>query len=358
MDLEPFDPTDAAQLLVKSLKLNINTQNTSDALNLSEKLGGLPLTITQVVAGLIERWNMTLDEFLQHYESQTSITRIGKNNAANSHSQYKHSLFTVWALDTLTPSALALLQVMSFFSPDSIQETLLQHYTNIDSSPKYPNNEDDFMDAGTDLTKASLVKRNMSGLEKAGNELTLHRLVQDVTRAQIADEDAPALLPFCLRLLRRSWPGDMLRFDHNSATWAISEGLLPHILKLRDALQLRKPYQSSVQSSYLLERSDFEAAKPLFLDVLELCQPEPVEMAITRADVLFALSALSAQVNEQIDKNMYYAKEHFEARVKLRDGSQGAEDGMAMAYGELAHIQMIAGPARRSYTECGMRASR
>lgn len=94
---------------------------------------------------------------------------------------------------------------------------------------------------------------------------------------------------------------------------------------------------------YLFERSDFDAAKPLMYEVLDLCQHEPVELAVTRADVLFAISALSAQINENIDKNMYYAKEHFEARVRLRDGSQTAEERMAMAYGELAHVQMIAG---------------
>lgn len=66
-------------------------------------------------------------------------------------------------------------------------------------------------------------------------------------------------------------------------------------------------------------------------------------MVRIRADVLFALSALSAQINENIDKNMYYAKEHYNARLQLRDGTQLAEDRMAMAYGELAHIQMIAG---------------
>jgi len=62
-----------------------------------------------------------------------------------------------------------------------------------------------------------------------------------------------------------------------------------------------------------------------------------------RADVLFVLSALSAQINENIEINMYYAKEHYNARLQLRDGTQLAEDRMAMAYGELAHIQMIAG---------------
>lgn len=81
----------------------------------------------------------------------------------------------------------------------------------------------------------------------------------------------------------------------------------------------------------------------MFYDVLALCNSEPVELASTRADVLFALSALSAQVNEEIDKNMYFAKEHLQVRLQLRDRTQLSEDRMAMAYGELAHIQMIAG---------------
>lgn len=244
MDLEPFNPEEAAQLLLNSLKLQNTTCSTADALDLAEKLGGLPLAITQVAA-LIERLDMTLEEFLEYYESQTTITKIAKTKPADPQGHYKHSLFTVWALETLTPTARALLQVMAFFSPDAVQESLLQRYGITEISWNYPINQNEFIDARTDLIKASLIKRNKSPGTTKGR-LTLHRLVQDVARAQIPSSHVPNTLTFCLRLLLESWPGAVLRFDHNSATWAISEALLPHILKLRDAFETHKPYRSSL----------------------------------------------------------------------------------------------------------------
>jgi len=77
--------------------------------------------------------------------------------------------------------------------------------------------------------------------------------------------------------------------------------------------------------------------------VLQFSSDSSLGLKETRADVLFALSALSAQTNEDIDKNLQYAQSHFDYRVELRDGSQFGEDRMAMAHAELAHIQMLAG---------------
>lgn len=247
LDLEPFQPTEAAELLRKLLGLSESPDCVETSIKLSTRLGGLPLAITQVAA-LIERWDMTLDEFLDYFESQTSIARVAKNKpVADTHDHYKHSLFTVWALESLTASALALLQVMAFLSPDSIQESVLRIPSTGGISTSFPITEDDFIDARTDLIKVSLIKRNKAvGAKKGDSELTLHRLVQDVARAQMKDEEQNKILTFALQLLLRSWPGDVLRFDHNSETWEISGNLLPHILRIQAAFKSRKPYESSM----------------------------------------------------------------------------------------------------------------
>jgi hypothetical protein len=104
-------------------------------------------------------------------------------------------------------------------------------------------------------------------------------------------------------------------------------------------------------SRYLFERSDFEAAKPLLLHVLELSDDSCLavvsdsdrKMSEIRADVLFCLSAVSAQTGEDVHRNLGYARDHFDLRAKLQDGTEFGEARMAMAHGELAHIQMLAG---------------
>lgn len=249
LDLEPFQPSQAAELLRRLLKLSDTEENVDISIKLSIKLGGLPLAITQVAA-LIERWDMTLEEFLAHFESQTSIARVAKHKpASDTHDYYQHSLFTVWALESLIPGALALLQVMAFLSPDAIQESLLRSPSVTGRPIGFPTTEDDFIDARTDLIKVSLIKRHKSGGARRGDcELTLHRLVQDVARAQMEDGEQKTVLNFAIRLLLRSWPGEVLRFDHDSSTWEISEGLLPHILKIHTACKVQRPYEGSLQA--------------------------------------------------------------------------------------------------------------
>lgn len=247
VDLEPFKPKEASELLLKLLGLPSTSEHVDSSEKLATRLGGLPLAITQVAA-LIQRWDMTLDEFLEYFETQTSIAKVAKHkSSSDTHDHYKHSLFTVWALESLTAGALVLLQVMAYLSPDSIQEPLLQGVSKLDVPPQYPTTIDEFIDARTDLTKVSLIKRNKRvGITKGSSELTLHRLVQDVTRAHIDDSEQSCILIFVLRLLLASWPGEMLRFDHNSATWEISGALLPHILKLHDAFKLHKPFEGRI----------------------------------------------------------------------------------------------------------------
>jgi hypothetical protein len=66
-------------------------------------------------------------------------------------------------------------------------------------------------------------------------------------------------------------------------------------------------------------------------------------MSEIRADVLFCLSAVSAQTGEDTDKNLEYARDHSDLRARLQDGTEFGEARVAMAHGELAHIQMLAG---------------
>lgn len=70
------------------------------------------------------------------------------------------------------------------------------------------------------------------------------------------------------------------------------------------------------------------------------------------ADDLFSLSALSVQINESHEKTVSYAEEHLKLRLKLRDGSQFAEDRAAMAYGELGHAYTFTGRYNEAIEHC------
>jgi tetratricopeptide (TPR) repeat protein len=131
-----------------------------------------------------------------------------------------------------------------------------------------------------------------------------------------------------------------------------------HTAKVLKKIKKIKIWEKQAHSRlrrYLLERSDFEAAKPLLLHALELSSGDDehdssgghhgnhAQMTEIRADVLFSLSSLSAEVGQDIETNLGYAQHHFELREKLRDGTPFGEARMAMAYGELAYAQLLAG---------------
>ncbi|RWA08816.1 hypothetical protein EKO27_g6291 [Xylaria grammica] len=349
IDLEPFSQEEAAALLRRLTNVAETPENREASVSISERLGGLPLAITQIAA-LIDRWEMTLPEFLRYLEKQTSIETVARTKPPILQDHYKHSLFTVWALESLVPSALATLRVLSFLNPDSIQESILLRTTPSDVLPHYPTSEELFVTARLDLTKTSLVRRN-----RVGGQIIVHRLVQDVVRAQMSPDLITHTINFGVELILQAWPTSFLRFDHDTATWNQSEELLPHILKLKDFFE-RSVASMELHASkekftrlllfagwYLLERSDFYAAKPLFQTVLRVSDEPGSNLDEVRADVLFALSALSVQINEDKTKILDYAHRHLDCRKRDRDGTQFREDRLAMAYGEVAQAELLAG---------------
>ncbi|KAL2131080.1 hypothetical protein VTI74DRAFT_5576 [Chaetomium olivicolor] len=346
VDLESLEPEDAAVFL-RRLTGADSPLDSQASLDIAARLGGLPLAITQIAA-FIARWEMTLPEFLAFFDRQTSIEKVAKDKSPElqSRDHYKHSLFTVWTLEGLSPQGLAVLEILSFLNPDSIMESLINPSALLsgNGAPQppegFPATDDEYLTARLDLTRVSL----------------------DVVRSQMPSVRTVKIFEWTILLVLNAWPTGFLRFDHNTATWEASEELLPHILRLQSLFQKHSADIGSPEAKqnlarlllfagwYLLERSDFDAAKPLLLHVLEISDDsglagsdQNLKMSEIRADVLFALSALSAQISEDIDKNLRYAHAHFDMRVKLRDGTAFGEARMAMAYGELAHIQMLAG---------------
>lgn len=227
-DLNSFLPDDAASLLLKRLpSVGKNAENKRLAIDLVSRLGGLPLAIVQVAA-FIERYSMTLPEFMRFYDKETSISKVAQVKSASFDDHYQHSLFTVWALERFEPQTLLMLRTMSFLNPDRIQESLFtEDFTDL-AHYGLPVDDDAYLSARADLLKVSLAKRN-----KDDNELVLHRLVQDVVRVQMTESDAVAAFEVTMRMLRKGWPTTLMRFDHDATTWPKSELILQHIVKIQ-----------------------------------------------------------------------------------------------------------------------------
>jgi hypothetical protein len=94
------------------------------ALAISRTLGGLPLALAQI-AGFVALRRLSLGEFLPLYERYSA--KIDARKVPGS--DYEHTLRTVWnvSFEKLTETSASLLNLLSFFDPDSISEDVLLH---------------------------------------------------------------------------------------------------------------------------------------------------------------------------------------------------------------------------------------
>lgn len=241
LDLEPFSDDEGSALLTK-LTQAAGVEEDMAAKHINERLGGLPLAISQM-ASVIQRQYLSLAEFLEIYEDRSEHAQLHGMKFDLSTKNYPHSMSTVWAFEKLSPSAKSLLNLIAFLDPDGIQEQLLS-----DALPELYGKvvtpiSTVYREARTELIQASLVKRN-----KLTSELSVHRIVQDVLRAKLADDDLVTLFGLAVRLVWTHWPSAMPKPSRQTTSlrpktsnqrllvgrWPACAALYPHVLKLNE----------------------------------------------------------------------------------------------------------------------------
>lgn len=92
------------------------------AFTISRTLGGLPLALAQI-GGFINQRKLSLADFLRLYEKNPA--RIGSRRTHDG--DYEYTMSTVWdvSFEKLTGDATSLLNILAFFDPDNISESIL-----------------------------------------------------------------------------------------------------------------------------------------------------------------------------------------------------------------------------------------
>jgi tetratricopeptide repeat protein len=150
---------------------------------LATELGGLPLALTQA-AGFVKINAVNLAKYLDWYRER-SAELLKKGRPAD----YPHTVATTWqlAMDRLTPTARALLNLLAFYAPDAIPVHLLTA-TNVD---KIEHIEEIRPLRTDDLARAEAIGElcSHSLITPAGSDtVTVHRLVQAATRNRLGAE--------------------------------------------------------------------------------------------------------------------------------------------------------------------------
>ncbi|KAI1418796.1 NB-ARC and TPR domain protein [Xylaria sp. FL1777] len=228
-------------LLSADISMELEKDETTSALQLSEKLSGHALAIS-TMAGLIHRRALSILEFLNFYNQHPSeVHGISGNRSINALWEISYK-----SLDTKSQCILA---VMSFLEPDSIPQALFEPMcsTDLPESLSFCANSLLFSEAIEDLLTLALIKR-----DKSSRTFSLHRLVQTsfkhfmgFEKRQIAFNDATVLVS-------KAFP----RRDSNVAQlylmWDRCALYLQHVISLKDCFREEHGYnpQFSVLQTY------------------------------------------------------------------------------------------------------------
>ncbi|KAL8718464.1 MAG: hypothetical protein Q9181_008196, partial [Wetmoreana brouardii] len=133
----PFSPQEGTKFVLRLATWQNNAKkDTQSAAELNEKLGGLPLGITQMVALMCAK-AVSLQVFLKLYEQKKKEWH-GLFRRGGRHVGYKEDISTAWQLSfrSLDDSAHArsLLGVLCFLSPSSISQSIFRIGTSESSS--------------------------------------------------------------------------------------------------------------------------------------------------------------------------------------------------------------------------------
>jgi tetratricopeptide (TPR) repeat protein len=194
----------------------------SDADQLAEKLGDLPLAIEQAAAWRAET-GMPVREYLRLFDEK--VAQILDTSAPTG---YEVSVAAAWnvsfdELRTRSPAAHQLLQVCAFFAPEPISRGFFTGVRGVSISPELDIALRDPMQLGRairDINRYGLAK-----IDHRTNTLQLHRLVQLVLRNRMSDEQRSAMRHGAHMLLATYDPND----PKLASQWRRYLEVLPHV---------------------------------------------------------------------------------------------------------------------------------
>ena len=261
LDLDVLDRAEAVTLLRRRAPGLAEAQ----AGSLAARLGDLPLALDQAAAYL-DQTGMPTEEYLRLLETRGADLH-GRGHAAS----HPGTVATVWSvsLDRLRatfPAAVQLLELCSWLAPGPIPLDVFTSHCDQLPQPLATAAADPvaFSDTVGALADYSLTRR-------AGATITVHRLIQDVTRHRSAVQplNLPAPLEAAVALLQADLPGDA--WD-KPGSWLRWGELLPSVLTATGHAEASQAgptaWLLTQAAGYLWSQGRYAEALPLHLRAL------------------------------------------------------------------------------------------
>jgi tetratricopeptide (TPR) repeat protein len=236
------------------------------ARELADALGCLPLALAQAAA-YVDESGASLSRYLELFRRrQTELLKRGKPG------DYHDTVATTWdlAFQQVTEESAAageLLQLCAFLAPDRIPLDMLT-----DGADSLPETVAAAVVDGIALDEAILVLRRLSLVERQDDSLSVHRLVQDVTRDRLPDAERVRWEACVAAMVGGAFPQDC----EDVRTWEKCSRLLPHALTATDPSR-REPDEVEETARllnslgvFLCVRAEYETAGPLLRRALAI----------------------------------------------------------------------------------------
>lgn len=216
LEVEELDRAESIKFLLKR-----TGQTDEEAANkLAEALGDLPLALEHAGA-YVDATGISLAEYLRLFDAyQTALFDESEPT------EYPVSITKTWDLafqqvQQASPAAVDLLNLCAFFAPDDIPLDMIREGTDL-----LPEGLREVVQNPLALNKAIAALRRYSLIDLEDDMLSVHRMVQAVTRDRLSQEERERWEESAVRVVNRAF---RFIFD-DLQTWAESARLLPHAL--------------------------------------------------------------------------------------------------------------------------------
>jgi tetratricopeptide (TPR) repeat protein len=312
-ELEVFAPEEAvAFLLARS-----GSSDQATAAEAAELLGWLPLALEQAGA-YVRETRLPLAGVLERLRRFPSLA-MAKGRPRDR--DPADTVARTWqvSMDHVSPvpGAVSLLEVCAFLAPEEILRELFSQHVDLPADDLAHLADDPFA-----LDAAIAVLRRFA-LVKAGEQaLTVHRLVQQVTRDQLGPEQHRHRAATALRLVHAVFPTE----DANPDAWPAYARLLPHALAVTSHTQVLEIELESTAwllneaGLYLWRRADHAQARTQFERALATFE---ARLGADHPDTARSLANLANVLYDQGDLDA--ARGLYERALAIREARLGAD---------------------------------
>ena len=311
---------------------------------LAEELGRLPLALAQAAA-YIERTGRTLAGYLDLFRQR----KLELFQADVPGSDENATVTTTWEISfrevaETRPAAAGLMNLCAFLAPDDIPVRII-----VDGAEHLPDELAAAVQDPLELDQAIMALRDYSLVEVGGERpeergLSVHRLVQAVTRDRLSAEDQKSWVEAAAKVVNKAFP-----FDSDDVRyWPVCASLATHAAQaashaetLKSALEAAARLLNQL-GLYVNGRAELDRAKGYFERVLPINEkvygpehPTVATIANNIGQILKAQGDLAGALEYTkralaIDEKVY-GPEHLEVAIDLNNIGQ-----ILLAQGDLA----------------------